>query len=212
MRATDAPRTDKDSVTAPQAAALHMDGRRRGGAGGLRGGAAGRRRRRASRCGRHCAAAGLCLGCMCMAPCRGSAPWVCLVSDKRLSPERANQPLWQPALRLTRLLAAGAPRSPAPADTVLDLSMRLTAGFVQRLLHPPGPLPAAWAAWAALAAARRASMCAAPPACRLLVRSLSLRARPALGGPMLARLGRARLFLGGVLRAAPIYCMRSSSM
>ena len=58
--------------------------------------------------------------------------------------------------------AAGAPRSPAPADTVLDLSMRLTAGFVQRLLHPPGPLPAAWAAWAALAAARRTRMCTTP--------------------------------------------------
>ncbi|KAK9834904.1 hypothetical protein WJX81_007590 [Elliptochloris bilobata] len=56
-------------------------------------------------------------------------------------------------------LANGLQHWPAlPADGVLDLTMRLTAGFAHRLLHPPGPLPAAFAAWAHLAARRRASM------------------------------------------------------
>ena len=60
-----------------------------------------------------------------------------------------------------KLPAPGLRRWPSlPADGVFDLSMRLTAGFAHRLQHPPGLLPAAFAAWAQLAARRRASMCA----------------------------------------------------
>ena len=65
----------------------------------------------------------------------------------------------QPYACEVRLSAPGLRRWPSlPADGVFDLSMRLTAGFAQRLLHPRGLLSAAFATWAQLAARRRASM------------------------------------------------------
>jgi len=46
----------------------------------------------------------------------------------------------------------------APADGILDLSMRLTVGFAQRFHRRP--LPAAFAVWRQLVLQRRNCMCA----------------------------------------------------